>query len=184
MTLKKTLVAVFFVCLGVVLPLRVYGSHGVYENDHEHSLNDENIWEEDITKSESVHDHSSPHGGQVGMSGSLHIEFAAKEDGEYRIYITDFDRIPIDISKATGTLIINSESSHSEKLALSLDKILQEYLWAKGKLREQGDTIEASMEVEIPGRKKIIQGFYIEINHSSMEHKMDDEEKNNGQHIH
>jgi hypothetical protein len=118
------------------------------------------------------------------MAGSLHVEFVAREDGEYKIYITGYERNPIDVSKAIGFLIINPESSESEKLILSVDKVLQGFLWAKGKPHKQGETITASMEVEIPGQEKIIQSFYIELNHSSTEHKMGHEEKKDGYHTH
>lgn len=151
------------------------------------SANAEDFWgEDDIKQFESVHDHSSPQGGQVGMSGDLHIEFVSTEKGEYRIYITDYERNPIDVSKAKGFLIINPESVEPEKLILSGDGILERYLAAKGRLRKQGDTLSASAEIEIPGLPKIIQSFYIENNHSSSDHKMEHEEKkgNRGQHNH
>ena len=126
------------------------------------SANAEDFWEEDnIKQFESVHDHSSPQGGQVGMSGDLHIEFVSTEQGEYRIYITGYERNPIDVSKATGFLIINPDGSESEKLILSGGGIPEGYLVAKGKPRKQGDTLSASAEIEIPGLAKIIQSFYI-----------------------
>lgn len=136
------------------------------------SANAEDFWEEDnIKQFESVHDHSSPQGGQVGMSGDLHIEFVSTEQGEYRIYITDYERNPADVSRAKGFLIINPESAEPEKLILSGDGILEGYLVAKGKARKQGDALSASAEIEIPGLPKIIQSFYIENNHSSEEKK-------------
>lgn len=136
------------------------------------SANAEDFWEEDnIKQFESVHDHSSPQGGQVGMSGDLHIEFVSTEQGEYRIYITDYERNPADVSKAKGFLIINPESAEPEKLIFSGDGIPEGYLVAKGKARKQGDTLSASAEIEIPGLPKIIQSFYIENNHSPEEKK-------------
>lgn len=138
------------------------------------SASAEDFWGEDnIKQFESVHDHSSPQGGQVGMSGDLHIEFVSTEKGEYRIYITGYERNPIDVSKAAGFLIINPESAEPEKLILSGDGILEGYLVAKGKPRKQGETVAASMEVEIPGHEKIIQSFYIKINPSSTGHTME-----------
>ena len=107
------------------------------------------------------------------MSGDLHIEFVSTEKGEYRIYITGYERNPIDVSKAAGFLIINPESAEPEKLILSGDGILEGYLVAKGKPRKQGETVAASMEVEIPGHEKIIQSFYIKINPSSTGHTME-----------
>ena len=74
------------------------------------------------------------------MSGDLHIEFVSTEKGEYRIYITGYERNPIDVSKAAGFLIINPESAEPEKLILSGDGILEGYLVAKGKPRKtRGD---------------------------------------------
>jgi hypothetical protein len=183
---KKFLFRVtLFIFLNLHLILSVYGNQGPYGDDHTNSSNAEDFWGEDnIKQFESVHDHSSPQGGQVGMAGSLHVEFVAREDGEYKIYITGYERNPIDVSKATGFLIINPESSESEKLILSVDKVLQGFLWATGKPHKQGETITASMEVEIPGQEKIIQSFYIEINHSSTEQKIGHEEKKDGHHAH
>lgn len=40
------------------------------------------------------HDHTSLHGGQVGMWGDHHVEYAA-QDGEYRFWITDAHRNPV-----------------------------------------------------------------------------------------
>jgi len=177
-------VLILLIFLGVNSSLSVYGNQGSHKDDQTNSSNAEDFWEEDVKQFESVHDHSSPYSGQVGMAGSLHVEFVSRENGEYKIYITDYERNPIDISKATGSLVINPEGPESENLVLSVDKILQEFLWAKGKPRKQGETITASMEVEIPGQEKIIQSFYIEINHSSTEHKTGHEEKKDGHHTH
>lgn len=168
---------ILLIFIGVNSVLSVYGNQSPHKADQTNSLNMEDFWKEDVKQFESVHDHSDPHGGQVGMAGSLHIEFVAREDGEYKIYITGYERKPVDVSKATGFLIINPESSESEKLILSVDKILQDFLWAKGKPHKQGETITASMEVEIPGQEKIIQSFYIKISRASTDHKMGHEEK-------
>jgi len=184
---KKFLFRVtLFIFLNLHLILNVYGNQDSQVDSHKISSNTENFWEEDIKQFENVHDHSPPHGGQVGMAGSLHVEFLSQENGEYKVYITDYERNPMDVSRATGSLIINPESPESEKLVFSVDKTLQEFLWAKGKPRKQGETITASMEVEIPGQEKIIQSFYIEINHSSTGHKMGHEEKkdDHDQHTH
>jgi len=137
------------------------------------SASAEDFWGEDnIKQFESVHDHSSPQGGQVGMSGDLHVEFVSTEKGEYRIYITDYERNPVDVSKAKGFLIINPESAEPEKLILFGDGILEGYLVAQGKPRKQGDALSASAEIEIPGLPKIIQSFYIENNRSPAEQKV------------
>jgi hypothetical protein len=40
------------------------------------------------------HDHTSLHGGQVGMWRDFHLEYAPK-DGEHRVYVTDAKRLPI-----------------------------------------------------------------------------------------
>lgn len=173
MKIKQTVLTVLIVCLGFSLPLNVYGGQGTHEEDRAQSKDNDAFWEDDVKQYESVHDHTNYEGGQVGMAGSLHIEFVSKEKGEYRIYVTGYERDSIDISKATGFLIIDPESSDPEKLVLSVDKILQEFLVAKGKERKQGDMITASMEVKIPEHEKIIQSFYIKINPSSSGHKLE-----------
>jgi hypothetical protein len=40
------------------------------------------------------HDHVALHGGQVGMWGEYHLEYAPK-DGEYRVWVTDEHRNPV-----------------------------------------------------------------------------------------
>lgn len=42
----------------------------------------------------SEHDHTSLHGGQVGMWGDYHLEYAPK-DGEHRVWISDAKRVPV-----------------------------------------------------------------------------------------
>ncbi|GEM_PF-3341889 len=114
---------------------------------------------EGISHAEEVHNHISFHGGQVGMSGDYHIEFVIKENGAYRLYISDFSRNPVDISNASGTLIINPESPEKEILPLYVDEILQEFLAAKGARRENGENIYASCQIHIPGKESIFIEF-------------------------
>lgn len=40
------------------------------------------------------HDHTSLHGGQVGMWGDYHLEYAPK-DGEHRVWVSDAKRVPV-----------------------------------------------------------------------------------------
>jgi hypothetical protein len=42
----------------------------------------------------ATHDHTSLHGGQVGMWGDYHVEYAPK-DASYRIWLTDAARNPV-----------------------------------------------------------------------------------------
>jgi hypothetical protein len=46
------------------------------------------------------HDHTSLHGGQVGMWGNFHVEYLA-HDGEYRVWVTDATR---NARKASGSV--------------------------------------------------------------------------------
>lgn len=108
---------------------------------------------------ERVHNHTSFHGGQVGMSGDDHIEFAIKE-GKYFFYITDFSRNPIDISKSSGTLIVNPESSNAENLTFTVDPINHEFLFAEGKPRKEGEEVQVSAKIEIPGKDIITQDMF------------------------
>ena len=121
-----------------------------------------------VAHEEKVHNHVSLHGGQVGMSGDYHVEFVIKNDGEYRLYITDFMRKPVDISKAKGSLVINPEKAHSENLDLSLDEALEEFLLAKGNPRSEGDEIYASARIEIPGQEPVFIEFLEKIGSSKI----------------
>ncbi|MDP2317191.1 MAG: hypothetical protein Q8P41_30170 [Pseudomonadota bacterium] len=47
------------------------------------------------------HDHTSLHGGQVGMWGDYHLEYAPK-DGEHRVWVTDAKRAQV--TGVTGSL--------------------------------------------------------------------------------
>ncbi|MES2644253.1 MAG: hypothetical protein V4850_32505 [Myxococcota bacterium] len=47
------------------------------------------------------HDHTSLHGGQVGMWGDYHLEYAPI-DGEHRVWVTDAKRVPV--AGVTGSL--------------------------------------------------------------------------------
>ncbi len=114
---KLLSVLILFIFLGANSALSVYANPGSHGDDQTNSSNAEDFWGEDnIKQFESVHNHSSPQGGQVGMSGDLHIEFVSTEKIEYRIYITGYERNPMDVSKATGFLIINPESAEPEKI--------------------------------------------------------------------
>jgi len=42
----------------------------------------------------AAHDHTSLHGGQVGMWGDYHLEYAPK-DGEHRLWLSDANRVPV-----------------------------------------------------------------------------------------
>lgn len=53
------------------------------------------------------HDHTSLHGGQVGMWGNLHIEYAPK-GGEYRVWVTDEHRNPV--AAASGSIREGAET--------------------------------------------------------------------------
>lgn len=108
---------------------------------------------------EHIHDHTTLHSGQVGMSGDFHIEFTAHKDGEYKLYVTDFLRKQVDISKGSGTLIINSDGAEPEELTLAVDQVLQEFLVAHGKPRLEGETIVASARIRIPGKEPIFIEF-------------------------
>jgi hypothetical protein len=48
------------------------------------------------------HDHTSLHGGQVGMWGDFHLEYAPA-DGEHRVWISDARRVPV-TAGASGSL--------------------------------------------------------------------------------
>lgn len=114
---------------------------------------------QEAPKAEHVHNHTTFHGGQVGMSGDFHIEFVAKKEEEYRLYVTDFLRKPVDITNAAGTLVINTDGTEPEKLILTVDAVLQEFLVAKGKPRPANDTIVASARIAIPGKEPIFIEF-------------------------
>lgn len=47
------------------------------------------------------HDHTALHGGQVGMWGDIHLEYATSK-GEYRVWVTDGHRNPL--PGATGSI--------------------------------------------------------------------------------
>lgn len=47
------------------------------------------------------HDHASLHGGQVGMWGDYHLEYAPS-DGEHRVWVTDANRVKV--AGVTGSL--------------------------------------------------------------------------------
>ncbi len=89
------------------------------------------------------------------MSGNYHIEFVTRKDGEYRLYVTDLQRKPIDISNATGTLVINSDETKPEILALSVNNH-KEFFTAKGKSRPIGEGIMASVQAKIPKKDSIL----------------------------
>ncbi len=116
---------------------------------------------EEVTEphAEHVHNHVSFHKGQVGMSGNFHVEFVVTKGGEYRLYVTDFLRKPVDISRAAGTLEVNQEGREPEALRLEVDEILQEFLVAQGKPRLINDTIVASARISIPGKEPIFIEF-------------------------
>jgi hypothetical protein len=48
------------------------------------------------------HDHTSLHGGQVGMWRDFHLEYAPR-DGEHRVYVTDAKRLPVSLG-VSGSL--------------------------------------------------------------------------------
>lgn len=52
------------------------------------------------------HDHTSLHGGQVGMWGDHHVEYAA-QDGEYRFWITDEHRNPV-TGPVSGSVMVGA----------------------------------------------------------------------------
>lgn len=101
------------------------------------------------------HNHTPFFGGQVGMSESYHIEFVTKKEGEYRLYVTDLQRRPVDVSNAIGTLVINPDEANPESLLLFVND-RKEFLGAKGKSRHIGEAIMALVQVEIPGKDSIL----------------------------
>lgn len=101
------------------------------------------------------HNHTPFHGGQVGMSGNLHIEFVAHQKGDYEIYVTDLLRKPINISNAKGTLTVNPDENNPELIALVIENSPQGFLAARGKTRHFGETIIASVEVNLQGQDPI-----------------------------
>lgn len=107
----------------------------------------------------AIHNHASFESGQVGMSGDCHIEFVIRNKGEYRFHVTDFSRNHVDISNATGTVVINPNGADKEELTLTVDKVLQEFLVAKGKPRKEGEEVYASAKIEIPGKEPIFIEF-------------------------
>jgi hypothetical protein len=108
---------------------------------------------------ERVHNHATFHGGQVAMSGDFHIEFVTKKEGEYRIYVTDFLRKPVEITGAAGTLVINAGSPEPEPLVLGIDEVLQEFFITQGKPRSENEPIVATVKIAIPGKDPIFIEF-------------------------
>lgn len=56
------------------------------------------------------HHHESHHGGVVGMSGEIHLEAVARDSGEVRVYVSDFNRRPLPHAETSGTAIVHLAS--------------------------------------------------------------------------
>ena len=122
---------------------------------------------ENVMAREMVHDHTSIHGGQVGMSGDFHIELVIKNRQEYVLYVTYFSRKPVDISNAKGVVIINPDGPSQEELPLTTDKVSQEFLVANGKPRKEGEEVYVSAKIELPGETALFVEFQETIGNSS-----------------
>jgi hypothetical protein len=76
-------------------------------------------------------DHNPYHGGQVSMSGDLHIELVTTSTGQYRAYLSDAVREPVTTALAReARFTITRPDGSEEKLAM---QALGPFLAASGK---------------------------------------------------
>lgn len=90
-------------------------------------------------------DHSAHQGGLVGMSGDLHLEIVSEAAGEYRIYITDALRQPVDLEGISGSLVLRPGADDEETLPLQV--MHGAYLAASGGPVE-ADTMDVSIRLD------------------------------------
>lgn len=90
-------------------------------------------------------DHSGHHSGLVGMSGDLHLEIVSEAAGEYRVYITDALRQPIDLEGISGSLVLRPGANDEETLPFQI--MDGEYLVASGGPAEV-DTLDVSIRLD------------------------------------
>jgi hypothetical protein len=64
------------------------------------------------------HEHSARHGGVVGMSGPLHVETVAYQDGEVRVYLSDAFRKSLQAAGLEGEVEIPGPQGVPRKLPL------------------------------------------------------------------
>lgn len=94
------------------------GAAGHEEMEHTHD------------EAEAHSDHSAHHGGLLGMSGDLHLEIVSEEPGEYRIFMSDALREPINPEGVSGVLVLNPGKDHEMELPLQV--MHGEHLMASG----------------------------------------------------
>ncbi|MFT4569457.1 MAG: hypothetical protein ACI8TX_001860 [Hyphomicrobiaceae bacterium] len=58
-----------------------------------------------------VHDHGSKHGGQVGMSGSRHLEALATPQGLVRVYLSNFARRAVSLDGVSGAVFLAGQDA-------------------------------------------------------------------------
>lgn len=76
--------------------------------------------------------HQAQHGGQLGMSETLHIEIVSKRPGEYAVYLSEPSGKPIALDGATlEVALIDAAGNELFNLPASVDGS-REYFVAKG----------------------------------------------------
>ena len=100
------------------------------------------IFVPELPKDPHYHEHSSHHGGQVGMIGEYHIEVRVPESGHYQVFPTDAYRKPLDLAEVSGKVVVTAAEAQPLELALSPD--------AKGTcLEARGEPLKGTFMVEV-----------------------------------
>ena len=75
---------------------------------------------EHVHKETERHEHSSHHGGQIGMAGEFHLEVAVSPAGLYRVWPTDDWRNPVPLDGVGGEVTVTPATGESFVLPLTL----------------------------------------------------------------
>jgi hypothetical protein len=67
-----------------------------------------------------IQDQTPHHGGVVTMAGFLHVEAAATRDGTVRIWLTDEDRDPVPLERASGHVEVDLPDGGARTLPLAV----------------------------------------------------------------